>query len=336
MLKFPKTYIALRRNQVENGIYSLRPIRYEDRHLIRKWRNNQIFHLRQSKKLSKEDQDAYFQNEVLPLFNEEQPKQLLFSFFKKDRFVAYGGLVHINWIDRNAEVSFVIDTSLEQDFFMEFWENYLALVKVFAFKYLDFRKIFTYAFDLRPRLYTVLDKAGFFEEARLKDHCFLDGRFYDVLYHSFFNPRYGTSLREAEAKDCELIFTWANDRAVRINSNFPEPIIWENHKAWFQKRLNSRTTKIFIFQNFHGQSIGQLRLENIEGNWLINYSLDINYRGLGIGKEIVKLALLEIPDGVFRAQVKKENISSSKVFKSLGFTIENTTEDSYFFKYKHE
>ena len=334
MLKFPESYIVLDQNHIERGVYSLRPIRYEDRHSIRKWRNEQIFHLRQSKELSTEEQDVYFQHSVLPLFKEEHPNQLLFSFYKEGQFVAYGGLVHINWIDLNAEVSFVMDTSLERDYFVELWVNFLALLKVFAFKHLGFRKIFTYAFDLRPRLYVALEKAGFLEEARLQDHCYFDSSYYDVLYHSFFNPRYGISLRQADDKDCELLFTWANDRTVRLNSNSPEPIEWENHKAWFHKCLSSVNTKIFIFQSIHNQLLGQLRLDYVDGKWLIGYSMDFKYRGLGLGKEIVKLALSEIPNGVFQAQVKKQNISSSKVFQSLGFTLEYSTGDSYFFKYQ--
>jgi len=243
-------------------------------------------------------------------------------------------LVHINWVDQNAEVSFVMDTSLEKDFFVEFWKNYLALLKVYAFKYLGFRKIFTYAFDLRPKLYIALDEAGFIEEARLKDHCFFEGKFYDVLYHSFFNPWNGIKLREANVNDCELLFKWANDRTVRLNSNSPDPIEWHNHEAWFQNKLSALNTKIFIFQSVQNQSLGQLRLDYIEGEWLIDYSVDSKYRGLGLGKEIVKLALLEIPNGVFKAQVKKKNISSLKVFQSLGFTLEQSTEDSYFYKYQ--
>lgn len=333
MFKFPESYNALGRNRVESGRYSLRPIRYGDRHSIRKWRNQQMFHLRQSRELSEQDQDAYFLDVVLPLFREEKPKQLLFSFFKDDRFVAYGGLVHINWIDRNAEVSFVMDTGLEEDSFVEFWENYLGLLKVYAFKYLELYKIFTYAFDLRPRLYTALKNSGFLEEARLKNHCFFDGNYSDVLYHSCFNPRHGIRIRHADEDDCQLLFTWANDRTVRLNSNSSEPIEWKNHKAWYRKSLRSRDTKIFIFQNSQNQAVGQLRVNFDQGEWQIGYSLDPNFRGLGLGKEIVRLALAEIPNAVFKAQVRKKNVSSSRVFQSLGFTLESSTDDSYFYKY---
>jgi hypothetical protein len=36
-------------------------------------------------------------------------ESLLFSFLKNGECIGYGGLVHINWIDQNAEISFMID-----------------------------------------------------------------------------------------------------------------------------------------------------------------------------------------------------------------------------------
>lgn len=46
-----------------------------------KWRNEQIYHLRQAKPLTKEDQNAYFENVVAKLFEDDHPNQILFSVF---------------------------------------------------------------------------------------------------------------------------------------------------------------------------------------------------------------------------------------------------------------
>jgi RimJ/RimL family protein N-acetyltransferase len=56
-----------------------------------------------------------------------------------------------------------------------------------AFQELKLHKIFTYAFDLRPHLYSTLEKCGFYEEARLKEHCFFDGKYIDVIIHRKIN-----------------------------------------------------------------------------------------------------------------------------------------------------
>jgi hypothetical protein len=66
------TYKALNKQFFSNGRYSLVPIRFEDRYNIMQWRNEQIYHLRQAKPLTQEDQDAYFENVVAKLFDQEQ------------------------------------------------------------------------------------------------------------------------------------------------------------------------------------------------------------------------------------------------------------------------
>ena len=76
---------------------------------------NKYFIYVKTKKLTVEDQDAYFENIISTLFDQEQPKQILFSFLKDNKFIGYGGLVHINWIDKNAEISFLMNTEEEKN-----------------------------------------------------------------------------------------------------------------------------------------------------------------------------------------------------------------------------
>ena len=167
--------------------YSLVPIRFKDRYSIMKWRNEQIFHLRQVKLLRKHDQDEYFKNVVSKLFDKEHPNQLLFSLMEEDVCIGYGGLVHINWIDKTAEISFIMDTLLEENNFEKIWEVYLSLIEKVAFEELRFSRIYTFDYDVRPHLYLVLGKAGFKEEARLKNHYLYGNLYVDVLIHSKIN-----------------------------------------------------------------------------------------------------------------------------------------------------
>lgn len=136
--------------------YSLVPIREGDRYDIMKWRNEQIYHLRQAEPLTKEKQDWYFENVVAKLFDQEQPSQILFSYLKNEECIGYGGLVHINWQDKHAEISFIMATELEAEGFEFHWKTYLGLIEQVAFEELHLHKIFTYAFDIRSRLYTAL------------------------------------------------------------------------------------------------------------------------------------------------------------------------------------
>lgn len=170
---------------IEN--YSIVPIRYKDRLEIMKWRNEQIYHLRQSKPLTVVDQENYFDTIVSKLFEQKQPNQILFSYLENGKCIGYGGLVHINWENRNAEISFVMNTALESLFFEKYWSIYLTLIEELAFVELNLHKIFTYAFDLRPQIYPVLEKKGFSLEAILKEHIFFNDRFIDVYQHIKLN-----------------------------------------------------------------------------------------------------------------------------------------------------
>ena len=181
------SYKALNKVTFTSGKYSIVPIRLEDRYNIMKWRNEQIYHLRQEKLLTREDQDEYFKTIVAELFKQEKPNQLLFSFLKGEELIGYGGLVHINWIDKNAEISFIMNTALEKDNFEFHWSKFLGLIQDLAFNELIFHKIYVYAFDLRPKLYTVLESNKFFKDAVLKEHCLFNNEFIDVVIHSKLN-----------------------------------------------------------------------------------------------------------------------------------------------------
>jgi RimJ/RimL family protein N-acetyltransferase len=183
------SYKVLSKQQFLNGRHSIIPIRFEDRYDIMRWRNEQLYHLRQEEPLTKEVQDVYFVNVVSKLFDQKQPNQILFSFLENDICIGYGGLVHINWIDKNAEISFIMSTSLEKDYFEIHWKTYLQLIEKVAFEEIKLHKIYTYAFDLRPRLYNVLEQCGFCKEAVLKEHCYFDKTFKDVIIHSRINQK---------------------------------------------------------------------------------------------------------------------------------------------------
>ena len=186
-MMFPTKYKSLNLAEVSDRQYKIVPIRYEDRFDIMKWRNEQMYHLRQSKPLTEEDQERYFTNVVAQLFDKEQPDQILFSYLENDVCIGYGGLVHINWIDKNAEISFIMNTQLEKEHFSKHWTTFLRLIEQVAFNDLSLHKLCTYAFDLRPQIYEIIENAGFVKEARLKEQCLINGDYKDVIMHGKFN-----------------------------------------------------------------------------------------------------------------------------------------------------
>jgi len=299
--------------------YSLIPLRFEDRYNIMKWRNEQLYHLRQEKKITKRIQDNYFNKIVYSQFYQQKPDQILFSFLEKSDCIGYGGLVHINWHDKSAEISFIINTSLENQNFKFYWELFLNLIKGVAFKELDLHKIFTYAFDLRPKLYNVLETNNFKEEARLKDHHYHNGNYCDVLIHSCLNPIHFLKIRKASPNDLKLLFSWRNEKKVRKNAFNSKKIDFQTHLNWFKNKISNKDTIIYIFETRYGDPIGQVRFDKIDDKWEIDYSVDLKYRNLGLGKIILGQAIKKVKDGLFIARVKNDNIASIKTFLSLGF-----------------
>ena len=313
-----KNYRILNKQIFTKGEFSIVPIRFEDQLDIMKWRNEQIYHLRQARPLTAQDQNSYFENVVSKLFDVEKPNQILFSFLRNKTCIGYGGLVHINWIDKHAEISFVMNTKLESDNFISLWQDFLSLIEKVAFGQINLHKIFTYAYDLRPKLYTALEEIGFSKEATLKEHCFFDGRFIDVIIHS---KTIGVDLtiRPALENDVELLFNWANDSSVRQNSINTATIEWSDHKKWFSSRINNKKCKIFILENYQNP-IGQIRFEDKDDAWEIDYSINSSNRGKGFGKKIINMGIRQLPEGtLLKAIVKKENIASCKVFEKSGF-----------------
>jgi RimJ/RimL family protein N-acetyltransferase len=180
-------YICFEKQVFSEEEFSIVPIRFKDRFKIMEWRNEQIYHLRQEKKLTELDQDNYFKETISRLFNQNKPDQILFSYLKNGECIGYGGLVHLNWFDKNAEISFLINTELEDEYFDFHWSIFLKLIESLAFDELSFHKIYVYAFDLRPQLYKVLLSSNYFRDAVLKDHYYFNNYYIDVVIHSKLN-----------------------------------------------------------------------------------------------------------------------------------------------------
>lgn len=141
-------------------------------------------------------------------------------------------------------------------------------------------------------------------------------------------------LRDASKDDALLLFEWVNDKDVRLNSIDQDNVIWENHLKWFEKKLNSKDTFIYILTD--GKiNYGQIRIDNDNHWWTIDYSIDVNYRGKGFGSLIVNLLIEKYKIFNFKAFVKKSNLSSIHVFVKLNFNeVKGELENMIYFEKK--
>jgi RimJ/RimL family protein N-acetyltransferase len=333
------SYKVLIKQIFKSGDFSLVPIRFEDRFDIMQWRNEQIYHLRQAKPLTEENQNAYFENVVARLFEQDMPNQLLFSFLKNDRCIGYGGLVHINWIDWHAEVSFIMDTSLEKNYFNEMWTVFLKLIEKIAFIELRFHKIFTYAFNLRPHLYASLESNGYTEEALLKDHCLFQGKMMDVYIHSKFNSN--LYLDKANEDDCLVTYNWVNLPEVREHSFTKDFIPLEMHTKWFSKKIKDDNCLYFILRK-GSNAIGSIRFDvtKEKKSGLISYLIDPKVHGNGYGTIILDLLEKELSKNknmsgyTIVAFVLNNNLPSIKIFTKLDYECFREDQKSLRFEKK--
>jgi len=170
------------------------------------------------------------------------------------------------------------------------------------------------------------------EENMVRDSCFVP-LISENISENFLKEfkilenEFSISGSKAGEDDIDIYFKWANDREVRNNSINSNLIEYNQHINWFSKKIYEKNSFLYIFKK-NGIPLGQVRFEkDINDNFfIINYSIDTNYRGRGLGKIIVRLGIEKLLKDYdlsgelkLRAVVKEKNIASVKVFKALDF-----------------
>lgn len=182
------TYQCLVKQRHYTGNYELIPIREEDIQLIKNWRNSQIDVLRQKYLLTEKEQINYYKNVIRKTFDQKNPEQILFSFLFEKKCIGYGGLVHIDWESKKAEVSFLMETerTKDQNLVREDFRIFLKILFEIAFNELKFNRLVTETFDIRSLIVEILERSGFKQEGRLRENVIIKGSYVDSLIHSYF------------------------------------------------------------------------------------------------------------------------------------------------------
>lgn len=180
-------YLHLKKSIYTDGPYKITPIRLADMLHIKQWRNEQIDVLRQSKPISDDEQLRYYSEIIKPSFKNENTRIMLFSYFLNDHLVGYGGLTNLDWVNKRAEISYLIETKRSYEHngvqYEEDFSSFLRLMKKIAFTELNLNRLYTETFDIRPLHIQTLQDNGFLFEGRMKEHVHLNGQFVDSLLH---------------------------------------------------------------------------------------------------------------------------------------------------------
>jgi len=139
----------------------------------------------------------------------------------------------------------------------------------------------------------------------------------------------GLHIRRAEIGDAKLCFDWANDPQVREQSYSKAAIPWENHLAWFIRKIKDANTFYYILVH-QNQPAAQIRFDIDEKRVAtISYLSGENFRGKGMGLWILAAGIQQLlretnPQQII-GHVKNNNIASQRSFEKLAFVKEDST-----------
>jgi len=130
-------------------------------------------------------------------------------------------------------------------------------------------------------------------------------------------------LHEISEKDCEILWKWSNDSVVRRFAFHCGPISWEEHKEWFETKIDDPNCFYCIAIDGFGKQVGQIRFDVSDGIAETDISVIREKRGFGFGQQVIKSGVEWLCKRMFihcvYALVKIENIASVKAFRKAGF-----------------
>jgi RimJ/RimL family protein N-acetyltransferase len=129
----------------------------------------------------------------------------------------------------------------------------------------------------------------------------------------------------ADENDRELLWEWRNDPETRRTAFETGEIHFEQHCEWFNSKINSETTKIFIIKDSKQTPVGQIRFDIDENkNTEIDVFIAKSERGKGYATASLKSACVygftTLGIEKFTAHIKTENAASIALFTKAGFT----------------
>ena len=122
------------------------------------------------------------------------------------------------------------------------------------------------------------------------------------------------------------IWEWRNNPVSKSMFHNNDLVSWEEHCLWFEESLKDSKRKMYIAIN--GKELyGIVRFDSLPKNsseFEVSINLKPSKRGKGLSKEILELSICKLlkdnPSvNILFAEVKLNNITSNKLFKSLNF-----------------
>ena len=138
------------------------------------------------------------------------------------------------------------------------------------------------------------------------------------------------AVRHAIVDDSLDLWHWRNDdltRKMAINNDY---IDYQNHKEWFNNRINSDDCKIYI-GIYQDNKIGMVRFDLIENDSAkVSINLNYEFRGMKLSEDLLRVSIREfIKKKKIKliAEIIPENIASTKIFERNNFVFKKTEDN---------
>ena len=144
-------------------------------------------------------------------------------------------------------------------------------------------------------------------------------------------------VRLASESDSCSIFEWRNDKHTRLMSHTSDRVEWHQHQVWFKNSLKMDSRILLICENDSNELIAFVRFDISQSSALMSINLNPNMRGKGFAKPCLNSAIKFLTSKfelihTLIAEVKEENIASSRAFLGVGFNKIKVENNVGFYK----
>lgn len=136
------------------------------------------------------------------------------------------------------------------------------------------------------------------------------------------------TFRKVSINDLKKIYEWRNHPKIRKNSYNENEITWDEHAAYWEKRLSGSENYSFIVVS-DNIDVGLVRLDKRDDSYEVHIIIAPDKQGKGFGTAaIAKVKEVATNLGIKKliAKVKPTNIASKMIFTENGFVKE---KDNY-------
>ena len=171
----------------EGKFVILRALEKEDLSSLKEWRNS--LHVRKStreyKLLNMINQKNWFES----IHQSTPPKDIMFGILnKRKKLIGVTGLTHIDWKNRNSEISIYFSTKNWQT--KPEAKEVINLIMEYGFEELNLNRLYVEIFSLMEENTNLFTKMKFIKEGQLREKIWRQNKWWDTLIFSKLAKEY--------------------------------------------------------------------------------------------------------------------------------------------------